>query len=174
MPTLMDDILATPTLRHIRRNHALEHATIQVLTQRYPRALFIGRSDTRGFYLYGEIPSEVFAQVLEEALARLRQGEWHLALHPNCGTNYLAAGVLAGGAAFLTMQGGRNERWPGRLARLPVVMLAATLAVVLSQPIGLALQQRVTTEADLGTLEVLSIRRLAIGRATVHRVITSG
>ncbi|MEW6567510.1 MAG: DUF6391 domain-containing protein [Chloroflexota bacterium] len=173
MPTLLDDLLASPPLLRIRRNHALEHATIHVLSQRRPRTLLIGRSDPSGFFLYGEVDTKEVERALTEAQARLRQGERHLALHPNCGTTYLTAGALAGGAAFFSLLGGRGRCWADRLARLPIVMLAATLAVVLAQPLGLALQQRLTTQADLGSLQVRSVQRRTFGRATIHRILTS-
>lgn len=173
MRPLLGALLTHPLLSRIRRNHALEHATIHVLSQRRPRTLLVGRSDLGGFRLYGEVETEMVQQALAEAESRLRQGERHLALHTNCGTTYLAAGVLAGGAAFFSLLGGRSQRWTDRLARLPIAMLASTLAVVLAHPLGLALQQRFTTESDLGSLRVDGVERRSLAGATVHRIRTS-
>lgn len=174
MPSLLGSLLSHPLLTRIRRNHALEHATIHVLSRHQPRLLLIGRSDLDGFYLYGEVETELIQQALAEAEARLRQGEHHLALHTNCGTTYLAAGALAGGAAFFSLLAGRSQRWTDWLARLPIAMLASTLAIVLAQPLGLALQQRFTTECDLGPLRVRAVERGSLGGVTVHRIRTSG
>ncbi len=173
MRSLLGALLSHPLLVRIRRNHALEHATIHVLSQRQPRMLLIGRSDLGGFHVYGEVETEVIRQALAEAESRLRQGERHLALHANCGTTYLAAGALAGGVAFFSLLGGRSQRWTDRLVRLPIAMLASTLAIVVAQPLGLALQQRLTTESDLGPLRVHAIERRSLGGATVHRIRTS-
>ncbi len=167
-------LLRHPLLVRLRRNHALEHGTIHVLSQHQPRTLLIGRSDLGGFHLYGEVETNALRQAVAEAEARLRQGERHLALHPNCGTTYLAAGILASGATFITLLGGRRQRWTDLLSRLPIAALASTLAVVLAQPLGLALQQRLTTNADLGSLQVLAVERRSLGGGTVHRVRTSG
>lgn len=173
MRLLLATLLSHPLLLRLRRNHALEHGTIQVLSQRQPRTLFIGRSDFGGFFLYGEVETDAVRQAVAEAEARLRQGEHHLALHPNCGTTYLAAGVLASGVSFVTLFGGRRQRWSELLHRLPIAALASTLAVVLAQPLGLALQQRLTTNADLGTLRVIAVESRSLGRGTVHRIRTA-
>ncbi|NTU65982.1 MAG: hypothetical protein HGB05_21895, partial [Chloroflexi bacterium] len=52
--------------------------------------------------------------------------------------------------------GDRKARW----SRLPDVLIAATLALIVSQPIGPKLQEHITTCADMGDLEIASIRRL--------------
>ncbi len=173
MRSLLHALLAHPLLLRLRRNHALEHATIHVLSQHQPRTLLVGRSDLGGFIVYGDIDTDSLRQAVAEAEARLRQGEMALALHPNCGTTYLVAGTLAAGAAFVSLLGGRRRRLTDLLARLPVAALASTLAVVLAQPLGLALQQRLTTEADLQTLRVVAVERRSLGAGTIHRVRTS-
>src|SRR3990172_13066226 len=93
----------------IRRNHALEHATIAVLLARLGRDVrMIGRATRNGFYLYADVPTEQLELAANEALARLRRGESHLAVSPMCGTNLAVAGMLAGVASLLTLgDGGR-------------------------------------------------------------------
>ena len=61
-----------------------------------------GHSTAAGFRLMGEIPTEAVQSAVEEALRRLQAGESKLAVHPNCGTNFVTAGTLSGlAAAFL-------------------------------------------------------------------------
>ena len=55
---------------HIRRNHALEHATIHLLSARHPHLSLVGRSDTAGFYLFGNVPTELVDEAVHEALSR--------------------------------------------------------------------------------------------------------
>lgn len=172
MPNLIQDILRRPTLRRIRRNHGLEHATIHILSGRYPQTTLIGRSDHKGFFLYGEVPSESVEEAAEEALVRLRSGDWRLALHPNCGTNLVTAGLLAGTASFFSLLGNRNDGWRQRLERLPLALASTMLALVVAQPLGRAAQQHITTESDPGPLKVTGIKRLNEGFSTVHRVLT--
>lgn len=175
MPNLIHQALNTPFLRRIRRNHALEHATIHVLTTHGARTPMIGRADSEGFYLYGEISTDRVEEAAAEALRRLRAGDHHLAIHPNCGTSLLTAGILAGGTAFLTILGVRREDdWRDRFARLPIAIFATVLALILAQPLGAAAQRHLTTEGDPGELEITTIRRYRTGGRTFHRVLTRG
>jgi len=44
--------MSATLIRRIRQNHALEHATIALLGQRYPRTQVVGFSGPLGFTLY--------------------------------------------------------------------------------------------------------------------------
>lgn len=166
-------LLDHPTISRIRRNHGLEHATIHLLSRRFPKQSFAGHSDHAGFWLMGEVDTEVLADAVTEALARMRNGEKGLAIHPNCGTNFATYGIAAGFAAFLGMAGAGN-RFRDKLERLPVMMLFATVALILAQPFGFRIQQRVTTSGEPGDLEIVEIVRSMRGKVTAHRVTTRG
>jgi hypothetical protein len=163
-----------PILSRIRRNHGLEHATIHLLSRRYPSRTLIGRADARGFFIYGEVSTSSVQEAVAGALERLRAGEHRLAIHPNCGTNFLAAALLAGAASFLALLGGRQDRWRDRLERLPVAIFLTSLALILAQPLGTAAQRHLTTQGDPGALEIAAVRRMTRGRTTIHRVLTRG
>lgn len=165
-------ILAIQFLSQIRRNHALEHATIHVLNARNPKSMMIGRSDYRGFYLYSDLTSEELRSGAEKALERLRAGEHQLAVHPNCGTNILTAGVLSGSAAYFSLLGVRDQNWRDRLDRLPLAIFGAVLSLVLARPLGTRLQQKVTTNADVGSMQILGIRKLRSGKYNLYRFLT--
>jgi len=169
---MTERLLDRPLLSRLRRNHALEHATIHLLSARQPRTTLVGRSDPRGFYLFGDASGQAVAEAVQEALARLRAGEQRLAIHPNCGTNLLTAGLLGGTAAFAVLAGSRNSR--SRLDRLPMAVVATVLGLLVAQPLGLALQRSVTTEADPKGLEIIEVKTWRRGRTTFHRVITAG
>jgi hypothetical protein len=168
MPTILDN----PTLLRIRRNHALEHATIHLLSAQVPRTVLIGRSDARGFYLAGEVSTEALQQVVYQALARLQAGESGLAVHPNCGTNLMTGAILAGSATYLVAGMMRRRRWNDWLEQWPAALLAAALGLIVAQPLGTAIQRRVTTAALPGQLRILSVRRLRARTPTLHRVLT--
>lgn len=174
MEKALTNLLKQPLIMRIRRNHGLEHATIHMLSAKYPRTPIAGRADAQGFFILGRLPTDAVAESAEEAASRLRAGEGHLAIHPNCGTNFLIAAVLAGLASFATLLGGRTNRARDRLERLPLAILATVLALVIAQPIGSAAQRHVTTSADIGGLRIGEIQRLRGGRTTVHRVHTQG
>jgi len=162
------NILNTPRIAHLRRNHALEHATIHVLSQKQNPISVVGRSTLNGYYLYGNLETDGVTEAAYEALARLRAGEHHLAIHPNCGTNLVTAGSLAGLATFAVVGSSKKRR----LDLLPNALLAATAALILAQPLGPQLQARVTTMADLGDLAIKGVRRTERRNLVIHFVET--
>jgi hypothetical protein len=166
-------ILELPVISHIRRNHGLEHATLHVLANYLPHTMLVGHSDIGGFWIIGDVPAELLHAAVQEAIARLRAGEQQLAVHPNCGTNYATAGTLAGLAGAASMLGS-GRRWQDKLMRLPFAATLATIALIISQPLGMELQKRVTTSGDPGSLEVISITHREQGRLTFHRIQTRG
>jgi len=159
-------IFETPFIAAIRENHALEHATIHVLTQRNPYLHLVGRTTPRGFLIYGEVETELVAEAASEALVRLQRGERALAVHPRCGTNIATAGVLAGLSAFAIT----SVRSKSRLARLPQILLATTAAIIVAQPLGLALQEYLTTSPRVERVRIEKITRQVMGKITAHRV----
>jgi hypothetical protein len=59
-----------------------------------------------------------------------------------------------------------------RLERLPVVMMLATIGMIVSQPLGPWMQTHLTTDPDIGELEVKEITRFERQGTPVHRVRT--
>ncbi len=167
------NLLEFPAISRVRRNHGLEHATLHTLSAQLPHTMLMGHSDMGGFWIIGDVPPEMLHAAVQEAITRLRSGESQLALHPNCGTNYVAAGALAGLAGAAAMLGS-GKRIQDKLARLPFAAALATIALVISQPLGMMLQARVTTSGNPGALEVISITHRQQGHLTIHRVQTRG
>jgi hypothetical protein len=166
-----NDKLQPSFILKTRRNHGLEHATLHMLTRRFPRRRLAGHSDPGGFWIVGEIETDDLSQAVMEALQRLRSGEAGLAIHPNCGTNLVASSVLAGLAGVLATQG-TNNRFREKLDRLPLAISLVSLALILARPLGPVLQARVTTSGDPGNLQIVDIRKEQRGRVTAHRVVT--
>jgi len=169
----MSDILEIPIISRIRRNHGLEHATLHTLAIRLPHTMLAGHSDTGGFWIIGEVSTDVLHAAVEEAITRLRSGESGLAVHPNCGTNIVTSGVMAGLAGALAMFGS-GKQLRHKLGRLPFAAMLATTALIIAQPLGLLLQARVTTSGNPGALEVTSITPRKQGRITAYRIQTRG
>lgn len=157
--------LDLPFIATLRRNHGVEHATMHLLSQRQPYLNAVARSSLDGFYLYGNVDTKTLADTATEALGRLQAGQTELAIHPRCGTNIVVAGLLAGLATFLAV--GRSRP---RLSNLPRFFLAATLAVIIAQPLGLLVQEHITTSAEVSGLRVAEVTRQGVGRLTIHRV----
>jgi hypothetical protein len=157
----------------VRRNHGLEHATLNILARKYPHTPMGGHSDFNGFYIIGNIPTAAVEEAVAQALGRLQGGETNLAIHANCGTNFVAAGTLAGLAAWLGMLGS-DQGLRKKLERLPLVILLATVALVFAQPLGLFLQARLTTSSEPQDLQITQISTRRRGALPAHRILTQG
>jgi hypothetical protein len=120
-----------------------------------------------GFYIYGAVTAPQLRAAIEEARARIARGERHLAVHPHCGTNIVTAGLLVGLTSFLSMLPGDQR---DRRARLPLVLLLSTLALLIAQPLGLIVQQHVTTEANVDSLTGFTVDSYRFRQTPVHRV----
>lgn len=166
----LEKLLAVPVIDRTRRNHGLEHATITLLSQKHRALSLAGRSTHHGFYLYGQVSTAEIEEAASAALQRMKAGERHLAVHPNCGTNFVVAGFAAALAAFFGFFGARN--WRERLERLPFVASLATFALIFAQPVGLTLQREVTTSGDMREMEIVSIEPRAFGNLPVHFITT--
>ena len=172
---LLSRVLDLPLVSRVRRNHALEHATLQVLTEEHGTARLMGRSSFWGFTIYGEVDTEELLDAAREGLRRLKAGQQTMAIHPNCGSNYVVAGTIAGLGAFFALGGfsyDEDERFLDRVARLPLACAVGTLGVILSRPLGNAFQAHVTTEADIGDLHIVGATRSERGGTPVHFVQT--
>ncbi|MCH7663784.1 MAG: hypothetical protein IH859_07945 [Chloroflexi bacterium] len=173
MASYLTALLNTTILSRIRRNHGLEHATIHVLAKQVSGIALAGHSDSGGFWLIGDVSTEQVSAAVNEALQRLRAGESQLAIHPNCGTNFVTSGVATGIAGAFAMLGA-GPRGRDKLERLPLAAMLATLALIVSKPLGFRIQQRITTSGIPGNLEILEIIPSRRGRLTAHRIVTRG
>jgi hypothetical protein len=119
----------------------------------------------------GDITLQEVEAGVSEALRRMQAGETNLAVHPNCGTNFVTSGILASTAALAAMFGA-GRRLQDKLWRLPVAATMATLALIASQPLGRLIQERVTTSGELNTLRVVKITPSRRGKVNAFRVST--
>ena len=169
--TFGKSLLEMPFVLNTRRNHALEHATLHVLATKYPTKPMAGHSNPTGFFILGNLPTEDVRWALNEAETRLRAGESSLAIHPGCGTNLATSTLVAATFAWIAMRGGKSTF--ERLIRLPLALVFAFVGAIVSRPLGPMLQEKVTTDANLGGLHVLDVQPAMSGRVRAHRVRTS-
>ncbi|MEA5500005.1 DUF6391 domain-containing protein [Limnoraphis robusta Tam1] len=131
-----------------RQVHALEHATVWVLSEWANEGAATGDEDrlggmstAEGFYLYGRVQSDRLRQAVETAQHRLTAGEWDLAVHPRCGTNLSVGMLLTGGVAM-----GIHLALPkGPVEQLLALGVAAGVATQLSPELGSWAQRYLTT-----------------------------
>ncbi|MEX2373699.1 MAG: DUF6391 domain-containing protein [Dehalococcoidia bacterium] len=143
-------------LDDVRRNHALEHATVAVLFARRGPQRLAGRASGDGFFIIGNIEATLLASCADEALTRLRGGEANLAISPMCGTNLAVTGAVC--AAF-TMVALKRNADRGVRQKFGDAVSASTVGALLSQPLGRIVQEQITTRPDLERTEIVRIRQ---------------
>jgi hypothetical protein len=150
----------------VRENHALEHATIVLLSKRFPEARLSGISFATGFFVFGDLPTEAICPTAEQALNRLRGGEPEMAIHERCGTNLAVAGMLTGLSAMSVAK----LRKPYN--NFNNVIVASTLALIVSRPLGLLVQRYITTRTPGQEMKVSEVKRLSVLGSPAHFVRT--
>jgi len=175
---LLKHLSFIPGLKEIlmlRQVHALEHATVWVLSEsktpytwaresttvQVDNELLGGLSTEQGFYLYGEVNISDLRRAVTLALHRLTSGEWDLAVHPRCGTNLSVAMLLTAGLAV-----GVNLFLPFRpIEQVIGLGLAATTAAELAPDLGSMAQRYLTTAIPFNlTIENIIRKRDVWGR----------
>jgi hypothetical protein len=149
-----------------RRNHALEHASINVLSEKLKGFSAQGNSSPGGFNLniFGDVSDEDVYDAVEDAYRRLKAGESRLALHPTCGTVLLTTAAMAAltAQASFALELKRQRRSSlsaaGVVAALPVATLAVMISLIASRPLGMSIQKNYTVDSDLGDLRITSIQ----------------
>jgi len=139
--------------RRVRKNHSLEHATINVLEERYGRSLRAGGlAYHNGFSLSGPDlppPHEVMAAV-REGHFRMINGERELAIHPRCGTSMAAANFLFSLGFIIIL-------FYAKHFSLLNVIVGFLLANILANPFGRVLQRFFTTHPEVEDVVIQDI-----------------
>jgi len=159
-------ILDLPFILETRRNHALEHATLHILGREHHTKM-AGHSNPTGFFLLGNFSTQDVWVAATEALERLREGESGLAIHEGCGTNLATNALFGATLSWFVLRGAKSTAI--RILLLPVAVVFGVIGVLIARPLGPKLQQYVTTEADMGNVQIVDIIPIRKG---VHRIIT--
>ena len=154
----------TELLQRTRQHHAIEHATLHMLTARHPGKRLTGYSDPLGFTILGDLDEQSIRRGVGDALLRLQAGEHSLALHPNCGTNLVTSAVLV--ALVATITGNKRQA----LERFVTTLIAVLPVVLFAKTIGFYLQGY-TTSTEVADRWVAEIRPVLIGGMRAHRVL---
>lgn len=150
----------------VKQNHALEHATIVLLSKKYPDVRLAGISFAAGFFVFGDLPTEAILPAATEALRLLRSTSPELAIHERCGTNLAVTGIVTSLAAMTVA---KMRRPYGSFNN---VMLATTAAIILSRPLGLTVQRYVTTQTPNNSMTITGVRALNFIGTPAHFVST--
>jgi hypothetical protein len=150
----------------VKQNHALEHATIVLLSKKFPDVRLAGISFAAGYFVFGDVPTEAIVPAAQEALSLLRTSQPELAIHERCGTNLAVTGILTGLSAMAVA---RMRRPYGTANN---VILASTAALILARPLGLLVQRFITTQTPNATMEIQKVSPLTFLGNPAHFVST--
>ena len=143
------------TLSHIRKNHAMEHATIHILTKSKPGISFAGYSFIKGFWIHGNTELQDVQKAVEIAYARLKNGEKKLAVHPNCGTNLAVTALCTTAASMAALSAEGDD--DSEFSRFSALLTAGLVGTLVSRPLGPKMQEHITTDANVKDLSIVSI-----------------
>ncbi|NLJ33295.1 MAG: hypothetical protein GX349_01700 [Firmicutes bacterium] len=136
--------------RRLRINHALEHATINVLEEHYGPQKLAGFAQEDGFFLKGTVQPNMLEEAARIGLGRMLRGEHNLAVHDRCGTSIAAANFLAAIVFILLLLVTHQFT-------LLNVVLAMITANLLGPFLGKWLQTHFTTLTDVGNVEIVGV-----------------
>jgi Domain of unknown function (DUF6391) len=150
----------------VKQNHALEHATIVLLSRKFPDVRLAGISFAAGFFVFGDLPSEAILPAAQEALTLLRTTSPELAIHERCGTNLAVSGLLTGLSAMAV------ARMRRPFNTFNNVILASTAALILARPLGLTVQRYVTTQTPNESMTIEKVTPMKLFGTPAHFVNT--
>lgn len=136
--------------RRVRQNHALEHATIHLIEDRFGSANIEGMAFENGFTLKVSLDPQIVLNAARSALKRVQNGESDLVVHPRCGTTIVVVNVLSS-VLFLILL-----FISGNLGLINV-LLALVIANFIGPFTSRIVQTGITTLKDLSDLEVTGV-----------------
>ena len=142
-------------MESVRRNHAIEHATVTLMLERGARTPMGGYSISSGFIIWSRASVEEVSLAARDALDLLKAGNADLAISPYCGTNIVTYAVV-GAIAARIFSGAKKNFWS--VLRGAVAALVAV--TILGRPLGRLIQRHFTTLPDVEAVELVEIREL--------------
>ena len=137
----------------LRKNHALEHATVNVLEEKYGYSNLSGLAEETGFYINGIISAADVESAAQEGLLRLQQGEKELVIHKQCGTSLTVANLVSAVIFILLL-----------LVTGSFSLLNMLFAIVISNfvgpQLGVWVQKKFTTSAQVANMEIDGVQLL--------------
>lgn len=146
--TMPGQFFKIATNRTIRRNHALEHATVNVIEERYGLTHLAGYATEEGFVIRGIADPEMIYNASKIGLSRMQNGEKNLAIHQRCGTSLAASNFLASLLFVILL-------FSTKQANIWSMFLALILGSFTGSFVGPLTQKYITTATDLDKVEIM-------------------
>ena len=142
-------------MESVRRNHAIEHATVTLMLERGVPAPMGGYSIGPGFVIWSRGSIDDVALAARDALDLLKAGNSELAISPYCGTNIVTF-ALVGALAAKLFSGRKKTFWSAVRGSVAAIIAA----MLLGRPLGRLLQRHCTTLPHVEGVELVEIREL--------------
>jgi len=136
--------------KRLRANHALEHATINVIEEHLGCLNMAGLGQENGFIIQGPVDSYTVEEAARVGLVRLRRGEKSLAIHRRCGTSMLTANLISSILIIYLL-------WSFGYFGIFYILLALLTAQFLGPYLGWVFQKYVTTSTDVEGMEIVNV-----------------
>ncbi|RLD15070.1 MAG: hypothetical protein DRI28_01690 [Caldiserica bacterium] len=144
-------ILEIATNKPLRKNHALEHATINVIEEKWGRrGVLSGYARENGYYIIGPVDPETLEWASREAWERLARGEVELAVHSRCGTS-IAVASFTTALIFILLLVFTHA------LNIFLVILAILLGQIFGPFLGEFTQKYFTTDPDVRNIRILGV-----------------
>lgn len=136
--------------RRVRQNHALEHATINLLEEAAPDQKIAGLSLEDGFFVFAPLSPILIEKAARKGLKLLKMGQGNLAIHTECGTS---SGVVAFITSLIFLG---LFIFYGVISLLFLPFILAT-AWLMGRYLGPVTQRFLTTSTHLENVEILGV-----------------
>ncbi|HHU69678.1 MAG TPA: hypothetical protein GXZ31_05170 [Thermoanaerobacterales bacterium] len=149
--TIPFEIIRIALNKRLRQNHALEHATINVIQEYYgENHLLSGLAKENGFYVKGPVNPAVIEQAARIGLNRLIAGDSYLAIHERCGTSIAAANFIFSLIFMILLI---------RFGFFNIlnILLAMIFANMIGPFFGKFMQKYLTTTTDVADVEIVGV-----------------
>ncbi|MDI3546569.1 MAG: hypothetical protein PWR10_221 [Halanaerobiales bacterium] len=148
VPSQIYRIATNPVLR---KNHGLEHATVNILEREYGYRNLAGYAEESGFYIIGATNIWAVEEAARKGLALMRKGYGDLAVHKRCGTSMTVANFVSAVIFLLLLL------YTGHFSIFNMI-IAIVAANLMGPLLGQVIQRRFTTTADVDEMEIVSAR----------------
>jgi len=149
--TVPKQIWKVANSKNLRKNHAIEHATINLLEQKAGHRLNVsGLSKEDGFYISGIQNPEIVEDAAIRGLNLLKQGSCQLAIHKRCGTDMAIANFVSA-LIFLILL------FSTGMFSILNILIALLLSNLISPYLGEYVQKYFTTSCDVANMEIVGL-----------------
>ena len=135
------------TNQNLRKNHGLEHATINILEKELGYNGLAGYAEENGFYIMGVRNPDFVEEAARKGLRLMKNGKEGLAIHKRCGTSMTVANFLSA-IIFLVLL-----FYSGHFSILNMI-IAIVLSNIFGPFLGQLVQKKLTTSTEVSEMEI--------------------